>query len=112
MSDQAVGRPVRPVDRQARARFAASRRHGGVLEEAAADDDAGEVFDPADNNIDEVLAYVDEHPETLEAIASMERAGKARTTLLAKLDEMLAAAAKADDEGTEGDGDAAGDDEG
>ena len=94
------GRKPPTIDREARARFAATRRHREVLEAVAGDEGTDEVFDPADNTIDEVLAHVDEHPETLDAIASAERAGKARTTLLAKLDELIA---QRGDEKKEGD---------
>lgn len=107
------GRKPPTIDREARARFAATRRHREVLEAVAGDEGTDEVFDPADHTIDEVLAHIDEHPETLDAVAAAERAGKARTTLLAKLDELIAGRAddeadddEADDE-KEGDDDAA-----
>jgi hypothetical protein len=48
---------------------------------------AGEGFDPGAHTIAEVLAYVSEHPDEIDAIYGAELAGKARVTLLDKLKE-------------------------
>lgn len=42
-------------------------------------------FDPHDHGVEEVLAYVAEHPDELDAIVAQEQAGKARKTLLQAL---------------------------
>jgi hypothetical protein len=44
--------------------------------------ESAEVFDPYDYTVDEVLAYVAEHPEDTSAVLAAERAGKNRTTLV------------------------------
>lgn len=87
MSDEMTMRERRaiPVDRAERAR---PRRAVEVLEAAAVED---EVFDPADHNIEDVLRYVNDHEGVAAAVAELERSGKARTTLLAQLDERIAA---------------------
>jgi hypothetical protein len=59
--------------------------------------DAGEgdaeaaAFDPADHTINEVLAYLEDHPDDLEAVIAAEGQGKARSTLLAQLEAMATA---------------------
>jgi trigger factor len=40
------------------------------------------AFDPSAHTVDEVLAYIDEHPDELAAIVAAEAAGKARKTIL------------------------------
>ncbi len=114
MSDEMTMRERRaiPVDRAERAR---PRRAVEVLEAAAIEDDpslaepqpAVEIFDPADHNIEDVLRYVDEHEGVAAAVAELERSGKARTTLLAQLDERIAAAeanAEANDDADKAEG--------
>jgi hypothetical protein len=39
-------------------------------------------FDPADHTVDEVLAFLEEHPELTEEVFTSERIGKNRSTLL------------------------------
>ena len=67
---------------------------------------SGLTFDPAEHTIPEVVA----HAETLDsngviALVALEREGKGRSTLLAKLGELLEAArlAESDDEADDGD---------
>lgn len=97
-----TGRIHIPVDRAKRAR---PRRAAAVVEEIAqaeADDtgDDVEVFDPSLHNIDGVLAYLDEHPDALVAVADLERAAaKPRSTLLAELEARIEAATAPDTEG-------------
>lgn len=66
----------------------------------AADDDStappanlAEDFDPAEHNVKDVLARAKARPEEVPALLAQERAGKARTTLLAELSELTAAQA-------------------
>lgn len=91
---------AQPVDRAARAKPRRGLDVVGEIAQAEADatGEEVEVFDPADNTIEAVLSYLDEHPEAVEAVRTLEQAGKARTTLLAELDERIAAA-EADDQG-------------
>ena len=42
----------------------------------------GEVFDPSAHTVDDVKAYVTEHPDEVQAVYDAEVAGKARTSLL------------------------------
>jgi len=49
-----------------------------------------EQFDPAAHTVDDVLAYVDGHPDAAASVLEAERAGKARTTLLDALEERTA----------------------
>ena len=42
-------------------------------------------FDPGEHTVEEVVEYVADHPDELEAVLVAERAGKARVTLLAVL---------------------------
>lgn len=42
-----------------------------------------EVFDPADHTVDEVNAFVKDHPELSEAIVAAERQGKNRSSIVA-----------------------------
>jgi hypothetical protein len=46
-----------------------------------------DVFDPAEHNVDDVLAYVEENPDEREAVFDKEKEGKARVTLLEALGE-------------------------
>lgn len=39
-------------------------------------------FHPADHNVDEVLAYIEEHPEDATRVIAEEKAGKARTSIV------------------------------
>lgn len=50
-------------------------------------DIVAETFDPGAHTIPDVMTYVEEHPDELDAIRDAEAAGKARSTLLAWLDE-------------------------
>lgn len=43
------------------------------------------AYDPAQHNVDEVLAYVAEHPDERQPILDAETAGQARKTLLEAL---------------------------
>ncbi len=54
-------------------------------EEEAPQQEGG--FDPSAHSINEVLAYVEENPDQKEAVLEQERAGKNRSTLIAKLEE-------------------------
>ena len=49
-------------------------------------DELGEAFDPSAHTVDDVAAYVAEHPDEHQAVLAAERAGKARVTLLAQLE--------------------------
>lgn len=55
-----------------------------------------ESFDPASATIDEVLAFVEANPELLVDVLEAEEEGKARKTLVATLQDMVAAAAEED----------------
>lgn len=97
---------AKPVDRAERARFAASRRADATGDDEVADttgDDA--AYDPADDNIAGVLKFVEDHEGSAVAVAALERAGKARVTLLAALDEIIEAEAAAEAADNEGDDD-------
>lgn len=39
-------------------------------------------FDPSEHTVDEVNAYVEEHPDELDSVLELERAGKARVGVL------------------------------
>ena len=52
---------------------------------AAADDD-DEGYDPGDDSVDAVLAYVDENPNEADRVLAAEKAGKNRTTLVSQLE--------------------------
>jgi len=43
-----------------------------------------EAYDPSDYTVAEVQAYLAEHPDETDAVLDLERAGKARVTLLDK----------------------------
>lgn len=53
--------------------------------------DSEDVFNPRDHNIDEVKAYIAEHPDQTEAVLAAEESGEDRVTLVewlsAQLDE-------------------------
>jgi len=49
------------------------------------DDDDGD-FDPGDNNVDDVLSYVDKNPDQKAKVLKAEKAGKNRTTLVSQLE--------------------------
>lgn len=51
--------------------------------------DTSGVFNPAKHSIAEVLAYVEANPAEIGAVVIAERAGKARASLLAKLEPLL-----------------------
>lgn len=60
-----------------------SNRHRRTRgERAAAEETFGVSFDPADATVASVLAYVDEHPETRDAVLAAEQAGKARKGII------------------------------
>jgi len=42
----------------------------------------GPQFDPSAHTVAEVLAFIEQHPETAEAVLAAEREGKARKSLL------------------------------
>jgi hypothetical protein len=44
-------------------------------------------FDPSEHNVEEVVTYVQGNPDEKDAIVEKEKAGKNRSTLLAKLEE-------------------------
>ena len=46
------------------------------------------AYDPDDHTVNEVLDYVDDHPDEVDAVLAAERAGKNRTTLIMHLEEM------------------------
>jgi hypothetical protein len=50
-------------------------------------DSADPDFDPADHTVDEVKAYIEEHPEQTDAILELEEEGKARVSLLSLAEE-------------------------
>lgn len=56
-------------------------RPTAVAEADAAPDDPP-TFDPADHTIDEVLAFIEAHPELGDAVLASEAAGKHRAGLL------------------------------
>jgi hypothetical protein len=56
-------------------------------DEAEEDEDL-DFFDPADYTIPEVMEFVTEYPDQLDALIAAEAQGKARSTLLAKLDAL------------------------
>jgi hypothetical protein len=51
---------------------------------AAADDDDG--YDPGADTVDDVLAYVDKHPDEADRVLAAEKAGKNRTTVVSQLE--------------------------
>lgn len=57
--------------------------------EAVISDITVEEFDAGAHTVAEVQEYVDAHPEQAQAVRDAEAAGKARSTLLAWLDEVL-----------------------
>ena len=61
---------------------------GRAISAPSAPADEGK-FDPADNTVDEVKAYVDAYPDDAEAVLQAETAGKNRTTLVGWLEERL-----------------------
>lgn len=63
-------------------------REGAWLDDGSTGDEAeAEAFNPTQNTIDEVLAYVDEHPEEVQVVYDAESDGKGRVTLLEALRE-------------------------
>jgi hypothetical protein len=50
---------------------------------------AGAGFDPAAHTVAEVEEYVEEHPDEVEAILDLEEQGKARSTLIAFLEDRV-----------------------
>lgn len=44
------------------------------------------AFDPGEHTVDDVLAYVDAHPDQRPAVLAAEQAGKDRTTLVSQLE--------------------------
>lgn len=52
-------------------------------------EDESNEFNPADHTIEEVLDFVDEYPDELLSVYAQEEEGKARSTLLKKLDDRL-----------------------
>jgi hypothetical protein len=63
-----------------------------LLDEAGMDTPAVPSFDPDEHTVAEVTAHADAHPEDVARVRATEAAGQARKTLLAALDERLAAA--------------------
>jgi hypothetical protein len=57
-----------------------------TAEEVPPEVEPPEAFDPADHTVDEVLAYVDKHPDKADAVLAAEEAGKNRSTLVAALE--------------------------
>jgi hypothetical protein len=45
----------------------------------------GGGYDPGEHTVDDVLDYVDKHPDEADAVLAAEEAGKNRTTLVAAL---------------------------
>lgn len=52
-------------------------------------------FNPAENNIDEVKAHVQENPQDLQKVLEAEKAGKNRSTLVEHLEGLKEATPKA-----------------
>jgi hypothetical protein len=78
------GQPVDYGDEAAPSRAAA-------LKSGTDDDDElaiapGSGYDPTDNTVDDVLAYVDKHPDEADRVLAAEKAGKNRTTLVGQLE--------------------------
>lgn len=48
-----------------------------------------DVFDPNDHKVDEVKAYVNEHPDDAARVLEAEKAGQNRTTLVSSLEDGL-----------------------
>ena len=48
-----------------------------------------ESYDPADHTVSEVVAYVQAHPDEVDAVYAAEQAGKGRTTLLDHLADLI-----------------------
>ena len=46
------------------------------------------MTDPAEQTVDEVVAYAEEHPDEVDQLLEDERTGKNRTTLVSKLESM------------------------
>lgn len=65
----------------------ASPPSGGEPSSGGADDDTG-PFDPADHTAAEVVDYVTANPNERQRVLDAEYAGKARSTLIAKLEAM------------------------
>jgi hypothetical protein len=58
---------------------------GGALSARRADgEDDG--YDPGEDNVDDVLAYVDENPDEADRVLAAEKAGKNRTTVVSQLE--------------------------
>jgi hypothetical protein len=50
--------------------------------------DDSDGFDPSEHTVDEVIDYVNEHPDQKDAVAEAEEAGKGRVTVLSQLETM------------------------
>lgn len=60
------------------------------VEDEEAEEEEEEFFDPADYTVPEVVAWAEENPDEVENLIAAEAQGKARSTLLKRLDELAA----------------------
>jgi len=78
-------------------RLGVSRDVVTPLDQTPAEDKTeGLGFDPSEHTIDEVLDYVENHPDEVLSVYALEEQGKNRSTLKAKLDEILNQQAEAE----------------
>lgn len=82
--DDAKAKEIKSELRRVRARIADVSE---TADAAAASEGADADYDPGDHTVDEVKAYVAEHPEDLEGVLAAELNGKQRQSLLSFLDE-------------------------
>lgn len=75
------GSPEQAEQDEAIAAYQAEQIGGGASSSSS-------TFDPGEHTVDDVVLYVDEHPDQLDAVFNAEQAGKARSTLLSQLDAM------------------------
>ncbi len=69
-------------------RAAAEAYQAEQLGGGAAATSASGAYDPGEYAVADVVTYVEEHPDQLDAVYAAEEGGKARTTLLTQLDGM------------------------
>jgi hypothetical protein len=63
------------------------RAAGGVTASASSTSSSETAaFDPGNNNVGDVIAYVDAHPDQLDAVLAAEKAGQNRVTLVQQLE--------------------------
>jgi hypothetical protein len=76
-------RPTRPdVKSQVQVAAEESAAQAAAAVDPTVAPPAGDVFDPGDHTVADVVAHVDKHPDELPAILKAEKAGKGRAGVL------------------------------